>query len=207
MRIAFLAALLLSGLVAGTDAVADEPGGTTIPSAIFSGALSFEGLTEQGPVRGEDPPDSGFTVDLYKKDLGPLGVAIGTGVSREGEAPAVENYMVGLRLDYGGLSVGSALRGGGGEVCGLSNDLCGDGPAWNIGASYSAGAASLSAQYHAVNPTGADGLGTGGVYRLGLDYQIFDGFSSRAGAYFIDGDNRLSEGDSTVVLIGTRITF
>ena len=94
------------------------------------------------------------------------------------------------------------------DVCGPSESFRGAGPAWNIGASYSTGAASLSAQVQALNPLGAEGEGPGGeVYRLGLDYRIFDGISSHADAYFIDGDNGLLEGDSTMVLIGTRITF
>jgi len=202
MRKTFLAMVLLPGLHAGSVAMAED-----IPRAFFSGALSFDSpiVSEIAPLQDTGLSAGGF--DLYRNEIGPLGMSIGTGLAQGVEEDPV-GYRIGLRFDYGGLAVASQWRDGDTGVCGLAEGFCDAGPAWNIGASYSAGATSLSAQYQAVNPLGTEGQGLGGdVYRLGLDYRIFDGFSSRADAYFIDGDNGLSEGDSTVVLIGTRITF
>ena len=218
MRKALFAALLLPGLLTGTGAVAGEPArGLTHESkhgsatGYFSGALSYDTLLSAlDTSRSQDSLSVGtFAFDLYKNDVGPLGLTLGGGYQLQGGGDVdPDGYSVGLRFDLGGFSVASQWRGRDEDACGLSESLCGAGPAWNIGASYSTGAASLSAQVQALNPLGAEGEGPGGeVYRLGLDYRIFDGISSHADAYFIDGDNGLLEGDSTMVLIGTRITF
>lgn len=221
MRKALLAAMLMPGLLTGTGAVAAD-----LTEAYFSGALSYDGLTVPESAAGStsqtaDPlasapialgpfnlaEDRAF--DLYRNEFGPLGLSLGGGYQMSGDGEvAPDSYMLGLKLDYGGWSVGSQWRGRDDAACGLSDTLCDTGPGWQIGASYSAGPASLSAQYQALSPMDTDGQGRGGdVLRLGVDYQIFDGFSSRADAYFIDGENNLTEGDSAVVLIGTRITF
>ncbi|WP_425405299.1 porin [Hwanghaeella sp.] len=205
MKKALFIASVLPGLLAGTGALAGDP-----PQAYFSGALSYDSPTL--PDRTADGPlgltVGGISLDLYKHDIGPLGLSVGTGFAPGEQASDPGAYMVGLRFDYGGLSVASQIRDGNADACGLAQGGCDAGPAWNVGASYSAGAASLSAQYQAVNPWGADGqTSVGDVFRLGLDYQIFDGFSSRADAYFIDGGQGLAGDESAVVLIGTRITF
>jgi len=221
MRKALLAVMLVPGLLAGTGAVAADRG-----EAYFSGALSYDSLAVPenaagGTAPAADPLVSGrfalgsFNLaedrafDIYRNEFGPLGLSLGGGYQMSDDgAVAPDSYMLGLKLDYGGWSVGSQWRGRDGAACDLSDALCDSGSGWKIGASYSTGAASLSAQYQAVSPLGAEGQGLGGdVLRLGVDYQIFDGFSSRADAYFINGENNMTEGDSTVVLIGTRITF
>ncbi|RVU34131.1 porin [Hwanghaeella grinnelliae] len=231
MRKALLAAMLMPGLSAGSVAVAAD-----LTEAYFSGALSYDGLTARqsttdravraadrasytpdpfaswsltlGPFAGSE--DRAF--DLYRNKFGPLGLSLGGGYQMSGTGGVEpDSYMLGVKVDYGGVSLGSQWRGRDTGACALSDTFCDAGPTWNIGASYSAGAASLSAQYQAVTSFDAEGQGLeglgGDVLRLGVDYQIFDGFSSRADAYFIDGENNLTEGDSTVVLIGTRITF
>lgn len=221
MRNSLLAAMLIPGFLAGTGAVAAD-----LTEAHFSGALSYDGLTVSEntagiPSPGEDALESASfalgpfnlvedrAFDLYRNEFGPLDLSLGGGYQLSGDGDvAPDSYMLGFTIDYGGWSVGSQWRGRDGAVCGLSDTLCDAGPGWKIGASYSAGAASLSAQYQAVSPLDAESQGHGAdILRLGVDYQIFDGFSSRADAYFIDGENNLTEGDSAVVLIGTRITF
>lgn len=214
MRKAFLAASLfalslplsLVGLFTGPSAEAADLLPNNSRPAVFSGALSYDSLTV--PERSGTLSAGDFSVDLYKSEIGPIGLSLGTGFSRGDEGRDADNYMVGLRFDYGGLSVASQWRGVDDGVCGMSETLCEAGPAWNIGATYNTGAASLSAGYQAMNPLGSDERAGGGdVFRFGIDYQLFDGVSSRADAYYIDGNKGLVAGDSTVVLIGTRITF
>lgn len=210
MRKALFAATLLPVLFAGMPVSAGDNGFASSSGALFSGALAYDSLSvpdtatrRPGGLSAED-----FSVDLYNSEIGPLGVSLGTGFTRDAAGEEPNSYMVGLRFDFGSLSLASQWRGREGEICGLADGFCDDGPAWNIGASYTTGAASLSAQYHALNPLEAEGLKPGGdIFRLGIDYQIFDGVSSHADAYYIDGGQGLTQGDSTVVLIGTRITF
>lgn len=201
---------LMPGLLAGTASLAADGNPGKMRSAFFSGALSYESLAVPDSVgEGRDALSAGdFSIDLYRSETAPLGFAVGTGFQRDDQGSDPDGYMVGLRVDYGGLSVASQWFGAQDSACGLSEHPCDAGPAWNIGASYSAGAASLSAQYQAMNPLGGQERGpVGDVFRLGIDYQIFDGVSSRADAYYIDGDTGRTDRDATVVLIGTRITF
>ncbi len=184
---------------------------------LFSGALSheffaFEEKQEQNPTAASE--EGTFSVDLYRAQFGDFGLAFsgayrGSSVDDQSvQAVSDDGYMVGLRLDYGGISLASEWRAEDGKACSEILSECSTGTAWNIGAIYVTGAASLYANYQTDNPlNGLHALNGPDVYQFGVNYEFFEGFSSRANAYFIDGDEGLVEGDSAVILIGTRVTF
>lgn len=123
-----------------------------------------------------------------------------------------ESYQIGAQVDFAGFSlVGSWFDSDdSGAPVGDANFDAGSG--WTVGAAYSFGPTGISASYQQTesNPAGAINEIESSIVHAGINYQVAEGLSARINGYYIDTEDELAgtvDGDSTVIIIGTRVQF
>jgi outer membrane protein OmpU len=128
-----------------------------------------------------------------------LDVLIGGGyTSASNNTPGVslspQGYNIGANIGFGGFTFGAGYN--------ESDDFGADYESTNVGVSYSMGAWTFGGNYGVVDRTSAS---DGSAYGFGTTYVIADGLKANADLVFFD--NRFTNQDSTVLMLGTVVSF
>jgi len=211
---------LYSNTIAGHTLDANKIGYLTPSFSGFDAGISFAPDTDNTRSSFSASNDFANSLELvgrYRGDVGNVGVELavgyvtakaGTSAPTNTELEDFDGYLVGAQIDYGGFSVASQWYDNDDSACPVGNAFCDAGTAWNIGASYTAGPAAFSLQWQIAEQTDNNGVGLGAdVYHAGFNYNIAEGLSARANGYHFDGDQGVTNEDSTVLILGTRVQF
>jgi outer membrane protein OmpU len=126
-------------------------------------------------------------------------VLVGGGyVSAENNTPGVglspQGYNLGANVTFGAFTVGAGYN--------ESDDFGADFESTNVGVSYSMGAWTFGGNWGVVDRTSAS---DGEAYGIGTTYVIADGLKANADLVFYD--NHFTNQDSTVLMLGTVVSF
>jgi predicted porin len=148
----------------------------------------------------DDALDNGYEVAVrYEGAFEGVGLAFGAGwgdYSNEAGGDDVEQWNVGLDLDFAGFGIGVAYL----ETESDDADVAVEEETLVVGADYQMGAYKLGASWLNQDEADLD------RYTVGAGYSYGPGMSFRGSVSYIDGGTGLQE-DSTQVLLGTQVNF
>ncbi|WP_425407110.1 porin [Hwanghaeella sp.] len=154
----------------------------------------------------------------YNGDFDGIGFGIGasygfaeanqTGTSLNG-LEDIESWRIGASVSVAGFSFAADYLDNGDSSCAANSATCDAGDGWSVGAAYSFGPAAVSASWQTFEENdGANDIELD-VFHAGVNYQVAEGLSARINGYHLSGDTSAATGseDSSVVIVGTRVTF
>ena len=191
---------------------------------------SFGGF-QAGVSFAPDPSDdtrSDFTADgtsngvelaaAYNGDFSGVGFGIGASYGFADsnntvsgvELEDIESWRIGASISVAGFSFAADYVDNGDSGCNANSAVCDDGDGWAVGAAYSFGPGAVSASWQTAEETNNAGATIEvDILHAGLNYQVAEGLSARINGYHIEGESTAvaNDPDSTVVIVGTRVTF
>jgi hypothetical protein len=131
-----------------------------------------------------------------------------------GDQEDISSFQVGAMVGFAGFSVAASALDNDDSGCASNTPTCDAGDAWNIGAGYSFGPASVSVMYQEAEDD-TDGNGRSDeseIFHAGVSYTIAEGLSAYANYYNASisdegGTTSASSNDADVLILGSRITF
>jgi len=191
----------------------------------FSAGISF--APDAGDTTRSDFAEDGATnaVELaarFNTDFSGVGVSVGGSygfAESNSVAPStnglaqddIESWRVGASVSVAGFSFAADYLDNDESGCADGVAGCDAGDGWAVGAAYSFGPGAISASYQSFdeNTAGNNEIETD-IFHAGINYQIAEGLSARVNGYHIDSTDQNAatiDGDSTVVIVGTRVQF
>lgn len=122
----------------------------------------------------------------------------------------IESWRIGASISVAGFSFAADYLDNGDSSCNATSAVCDAGDGWSVGAAYSFGPAAVSASWQTFEQTNNAGANIElDVLHAGLNYQVAEGLSARINGYHFSGESTAvaNDPDSTVVIVGTRVTF
>ena len=190
----------------------------------FSAGVSFS-PEEADDTRSDFTDDAGAAngVELaarFSTDFSGVGVSVGGSYGfaefdNLGSAAQanedIESWRVGASISVAGFSFAADYVDNDESGCAGGVNNCDAGSGFAVGAAYSFGPGAISASYQSVeeNTTGVNEIETD-IFHAGINYQVAEGLSARINGYHIDSTDQAAntaDGDSTVLIIGTRVQF
>lgn len=158
----------------------------------------------------------------YNGDFGGVGVGIGGSYgfadgnqggtqSSVNGVEDVSSWRVGASISVAGFSFAADYLDNGDSLCSSAvGSQCDAGDGWAVGAAYSFGPGAISASWQTSDETNTAGTDIEvDVFHAGLNYQVAEGLSARINGYHFSSESTAvaNDPDSTVVIVGTRVTF
>ncbi|RVU36250.1 porin [Hwanghaeella grinnelliae] len=134
----------------------------------------------------------------------------GTGTASGVAIEDIEAWRIGASVSVAGFSFAADYLDNGDSSCNATSATCDAGDGWSVGAAYSFGPAAVSAAWQTFDQTLNNGADVElDVFHAGLNYQVAEGLSARINGYHLSGESTAvaNDPDSTVVIVGTRVTF
>lgn len=123
----------------------------------------------------------------------------------------ISSWRVGASISVAGFSFAADYLDNGDSLCSSAvGSQCDAGDGWSVGAAYSFGPGAISASWQTSDQTNTAGTDIEvDVFHAGLNYQIAEGLSARINGYHFSAESTAvaNDPDSTVVVVGTRVTF
>ncbi|MEQ8604952.1 MAG: porin [Marivibrio sp.] len=175
---------------------------------------STEGNFTDGVQNGAQGSGAAFEGAInYSGDFSGVGVSAGIGYHAGEGGDSLqddEGLMAGFTVSVAGFGLGVGYGDNGDTGCAPNANNCDGGGWWNVGASYSFGAAGVYAGWMQSEVTNS-ALGDDELdqYGFGVDYTIAEGLSAY-GQYMIqDGDDASANtsGETDSLILGTTVSF
>ncbi len=157
----------------------------------------------------------------YNGDFSGIGIGIGgsyqfadgnqsAATSSAAGVEDISSWRVGASISVAGFSFAADYLDNGDSLCPTNSAVCDSGDGWSLGAAYSFGPGAISASWQTSEETNTAGANIEvDVLHAGINYQVAEGLSARINGYRFSSESTAvaNDPDSTVVIVGTRVTF